>query len=796
MGKSNIEIILSAKDTNLLTIMRKGQMAVKAFTAEVSGGSGQLASMRAQVLQLAGAFAGLSAIGEVGAMLKTADQNAFAMAASIKAANREFAVGSAGEWEQTIADLSQKLKIYSQSDIKGATARTIDMTKRLGLNAEQMKRVIELSADLAAGRTDLEGGVERVTAALRGEAESAEFLGLTMNETYVKAWYEASAAHEKAWKDLSDLEKAQVRYQVFLEQSIPLHGKAAESVNTWSGALALVRTTVADNISTSENLIDSLKGVADVLRDNAADIGQFAAEIANGAAAAIKFAANNREVIGEVVKYGAAFGAAAIAVGRLAAAWRGLNAAMAVMTGMQIVPWLRALEASTAGAVAGLNALKIGFVGLMGATAAFFAAYKLGEWVTMRADMQALAAAQGELERQTAKVTAKFREISATTGVTVRSMEELDQAVKEGRLHYDELTATWKDGSAQQQAATKQTAAVSKQATAEAVTAMRKKYQDYVTEVKRLQGEIRDREKSLAAELRGMARTGMTDTAAWADQKKEAKEYEEQAKKTAAEAKRAFQSGDTITAREKWKEALALADQAKQAYSSLNTEVKNGDQVVIDKAAALKIATDGVKGAGEMAIGITRDMEKAMGNAAEAMKMEAALQGINDLTEGMDEAEKRWLENYQDMQDFAVGAIDKVEERLVAMISKERTVWINVKEVVQKATGGPIGFARGGKLPGYGGGDRISALLEAGEYVIRKEAVSKFGSGLFHALNSLRLPEIPRFAAGGSVSASPSEIHALDISLGGSYAGRLTGSPVDVRAISKAFAKADRLRSS
>jgi hypothetical protein len=57
-------------------------------------------------------------------------------------------------------------------------------------------------------------------------------------------------------------------------------------------------------------------------------------------------------------------------------------------------------------------------------------------------------------------------------------------------------------------------------------------------------------------------------------------------------------------------------------------------------------------------------------------------------------------------------------------------------------------FARGGKLPGFGGGDRIPALLEAGEFVVRKEAVSRFGSGIFHMLNNLRLP---KFAAGGQV---------------------------------------------
>jgi len=72
--------------------------------------------------------------------------------------------------------------------------------------------------------------------------------------------------------------------------------------------------------------------------------------------------------------------------------------------------------------------------------------------------------------------------------------------------------------------------------------------------------------------------------------------------------------------------------------------------------------------------------------------------------------------------------------------------------------GGIIRAALGGKLPGYGGGDRRLFLLEDGEFIIRKEAVSRFGDGVFHALNNLRLPALPGFATGGPVAsaASPS----------------------------------------
>ena len=44
-----------------------------------------------------------------------------------------------------------------------------------------------------------------------------------------------------------------------------------------------------------------------------------------------------------------------------------------------------------------------------------------------------------------------------------------------------------------------------------------------------------------------------------------------------------------------------------------------------------------------------------------------------------------------------------------------------------------------GKIPGYGGGDRVLAMLEPGEFIVRKEAVAKYGIDFLHAINSMRL---------------------------------------------------------
>lgn len=69
------------------------------------------------------------------------------------------------------------------------------------------------------------------------------------------------------------------------------------------------------------------------------------------------------------------------------------------------------------------------------------------------------------------------------------------------------------------------------------------------------------------------------------------------------------------------------------------------------------------------------------------------------------------------------------------------------------------GYARlGGRLPGYGGGDRIRALLEAGEFVLRKEAVNRYGPATFAAYNAM---QVPRLASGGLAGLAAAALPAL-----------------------------------
>lgn len=61
--------------------------------------------------------------------------------------------------------------------------------------------------------------------------------------------------------------------------------------------------------------------------------------------------------------------------------------------------------------------------------------------------------------------------------------------------------------------------------------------------------------------------------------------------------------------------------------------------------------------------------------------------------------------------------------------------------VIQEQVGGgeAAGMARGGFFPGYGGGDRIPVLAEAGEFFHKKEAVRHYGTAFMNALNRLSI---------------------------------------------------------
>ena len=363
---------LQAAYKRLETAERKGVISsaelaqakrnLKSKIDELHGSSSKLFKInKLRLAQLGGLASGFYGVGRAVKALVGAtaagETSTYLLESAVEAANRQFEVGSMEDWGKRIKELSGDLRIYSQTELETATAKTIEMTKRLGLSADQMQRVIEVSANLSTGKTDLAGGIERVTAALRGEAESSEYLGLTLNETYVKSWYKANTEHAKAWKSLSDLEKAQVRYLVLLDQASGTEGRAADSIKTLSGAWQYMQARMNDAIRNNQDLREAIGEVTQVISKHAGTIVHLISMLVSAAGKTAEWILQNKAL-------------AATIVGGLAAykAFGGsLSVILGIMTSMKAAGVPDILSGASGRISAGLMA-RIGLYGALAAT--------------------------------------------------------------------------------------------------------------------------------------------------------------------------------------------------------------------------------------------------------------------------------------------------------------------------------------------------------------------------------------------------------------------------------------------
>ena len=638
-------------------------------------------------------------------------------------------VGIKGEETVGIVDLVNKSLIVNGSNTEMASSFQLQFAQAMGsgvLQGDEFRAMLE-SNGYFAGLLAKELGTN--IAGLRKMSKEGELTSEVMLKAFPKMAEEVNAAFSK----------------------IPMTvGRAKQILNNVFESLVNDSNKAAGGTS---KIADSFIGLAQVIEANREPLTEMIAGMINLGASAVdvavnigKFVAAHSEMLAEIGKYALIFGGGLKFLTMFAGAILQVQTAASTLGGVKLASWAidaaRQMSSLASSSTLAGTAIK-GTLALAAAQGAVSIAQLIVEMYKAKQAWDEASASEERGAIQSARLAEKYAEISKATGVVINTRQELMAAIDEGKIHQDEATRQWLAGASAKVTAEKTAATAIKQVTGEALEAMKKKYQEYAREVQRLQGEIVGRERSLQAELREMSRTGMSDYSSWVDRKKEAEEYAAAAKKAAQEAAQAMASGDTITGKEKYAEALQNADQAKTAYKSLNTEIKEGDRIVVSQADALKTSMDGVKKAGELGIDILKQQQKEANAAMDAM---VGKSGFADLTEGMDDVEKKWNENWQNMQSAASKEISAVEEQIVKLVSKDRTVYINVVEREARRYGGIAGgstlhLRKGAKLSGYGGGDRVPALLEAGEGVLRKEAVRWMGADRFHALNMMQMPD-------------------------------------------------------
>jgi len=221
--------------------------------------------------------------------------------------------------------------------------------------------------------------------------------------------------------------------------------------------------------------------------------------------------------------------------------------------------------------------------------------------------------------------------------------------------------------------------------------------------------------QSIEDQIREIKRRGMTEEAQQADIAKQAKE-----KLTAAQMAMydAVASGSPAAI----EAARKLAGEARSAFTSLKD----------DKGAA-----DGIKKVGQVLDDLSAaEIEAAKkSEAAAAEKSKNLAEQVTQLEGLVAAAKEKVVINMDANITAALGKIDEVQAKLDEL--KDKTITITTKTVEAHSGGGPVmGFLRGGRFPGFGGGDRIPVFAEMGEWFINKFAVRKYGDDTMSYINS------------------------------------------------------------
>lgn len=286
-------------------------------------------------------------------------------------------------------------------------------------------------------------------------------------------------------------------------------------------------------------------------------------------------------------------------------------------------------------------------------------------------------------------------------------------------------------------------------------------YNAHLAHVQQIEQAKRDAVAGVEATIRDLARETMTARQVYSDKQKEVEELQSAARKALAE-------GDYAHAQEYANKSIALA-------KSMAKEVKDGDQVVIDKRTAVGEATRQVKesldllkksydGQGAAAQGEADKTKKAMGEtqvSVDTLKrsiaaLDQTLAGQHALTikTNIDEV-KASINRLNGMNTSSTHTITvkKVEQNATgglvgAGISRFASGGPVASLVRKFATGGPV-FKKPGwaKVPGAGNGDTEPALLNAGSFVVKKSASAYYGDGLMGKIAR----GVQKFAFGGAV---------------------------------------------
>lgn len=230
-------------------------------------------------------------------------------------------------------------------------------------------------------------------------------------------------------------------------------------------------------------------------------------------------------------------------------------------------------------------------------------------------------------------------------------------------------------------------------------------------------------------------------------------------------ASKAELKGDHEEAQRLREKALNNSKDLTNSYKDIAESSKDGSISQVQANGKIQQALDLVKKSADGVKKSTDEIGESAGKdlAVRKNQIEQYQQIISELDKQINKT--RIVEVDVDAQQ-AHNQIDVLDQKIKAL-SQDVVVTVKSKKggttgdnAVQRASGGFI--PRTDRVPGTGSGDKVKALLEPGEFIMRKSAVQKFGESAMYAMNRGVDPVrravggmingVQRFATGGKVS--------------------------------------------
>ena len=147
-------------------------------------------------------------------------------------------------------DLSDRFKhYYDFTEVSYAFTKTADSMQRYGITGDKYINLVARAADIGASKNlELKESIDRIESAMRGEAEASEYLGITLNDTYLKN-IAFGGSLKNTYEKMTDLQKTQVRFNELMEQNGKYQGAAESAASTLSGSLSSLYKTIKDRLN-------------------------------------------------------------------------------------------------------------------------------------------------------------------------------------------------------------------------------------------------------------------------------------------------------------------------------------------------------------------------------------------------------------------------------------------------------------------------------------------------------------------------------------------------------------------